>query len=234
MHKLKLYGLIVGIMVCNLLISQALAFKVVTIYGHDFAASGLIFSFSFLFASIASEVYGYTLAGRIIWIQLVCQALFNIILNMFVLFPSPANSTTTALYLELYGNLWRVLIATSIAVTSSYFVNDFITSKLKIMMYGKYYAVRFLASTSIANLILVGVSYPINFYGLYPLEKIIDIAINTWTYKFIIAILLFPVALVLAKLVKRIEKLDYYDYGISYNPMKVFNEYVSGRNAYEK
>jgi uncharacterized integral membrane protein (TIGR00697 family) len=234
MHRLKLYGPLIGIMITILLICDALAFKVVSINGHDFAASGLIFPFSFLLASVITDVYGFILAGRIIWVQLTCQALFILTVNLVVFLPSPDSSSTAPHYLSLYQNLWHVLVASTIAVTSAYFVNDFTMSKLKIYMSGKYFMLRFLISNAIGKAILVSISYPINFYGLYSANHIAEIALNTWIYKMIIAVILFPVAILLANMIKRIEKLDYYDYGISYNPITVFSENVSGKNKYEK
>ncbi len=58
--------------------------------------------------------------------------------------------------------------------------------------------------------------------------------LNTWIYKMVIAILLFPFAAALTRFIKRIEKVDFYDYGISYNPLKVFNTISQGENRYGK
>lgn len=234
MHKLKLYAPLIGLMITILLICDALAFKVVSIYGHDFAASGLIFPLGFLLASVITEVYGFTLAGRIIWVQLLCQISFILTVNLFVLLPSPTDSVTALHYFNLYHNLWHVLIAGTTALIAAYFMNDIIMSKLKIYLSGNHFIMRFIISNAIATAILVCISYPINFYGLYPVDQIAVIAFNTWIYKMVMAVILFPLALFLSSLIKRIEKLDYFDYGISYNPLTVFSENVSGENKYEK
>ena|SRR3990167_930969 len=234
MHKLRLYIPLIGLMITILLICDALAFKVVSIYGLDFAASGLIFPMGFLLASVITEVYGFTLAGRIIWVQLLCQACFILTINLFVLLPSPRDSVTASYYFNLYQNLWHVLIAATTALVSAYFVNDIIMSKLKIYLSGNYFVMRFIISNAIGTAILVCISYPINFYGLYSLNHIVVIAFNTWVYKMIMAVMLFPLAIFLSSVVKRIEKLDYFDYGISYNPLTVFSENVSGENKHEK
>jgi len=234
MHKLKLYAPLIGLMITVLLICDALAFKVVSIDGHDFSASGLIFPLGFLLASVITEVYGFALAGRIIWTQVLCQALFILTVNLFVLLPSPDNSATSLHYFNLYYNLWHVLIASTTAVLSAYFVNDIIMSKLKIYLSGNYFVLRFIISNAISAGILVSVSYPINFYGLYSLNHIAVIACNTWIYKMIFAVILFPLAMFLANIIKHIEKIDYFDYGISYNPLTVFNENTLGENKYRK
>ena len=216
------------------LICDTLAFKVVTINGSDYAASGLIFPLGFLFASIITDVYGFTLAGRVIWVQLICQAVFILIVNLFVLLPSPVGSEISLHYLSLYHELWHVLIASTCAVVVAYFINDFVMSQLKIYLSGKYFIIRFLFSNAIGNLFLVSIAYPINFYNLYPIDHIAVIAINTWLYKMVFAILLFPLAIILANFFKRIEKLDYFDYGVSYNPMMVFSENDDGENKFLK
>lgn len=48
----------------------------------------------------------------------------------------------------------------------------------------------------------------------------------------ILSIILFPIAILLTNIFKRIEKLDYFDYGISYNPIGVFAEHICGENRY--
>ncbi len=101
-------------------------------------------------------------------------------------------------------------------------------------MCGKYFIGRFLISNAIGKAILVSISYPINFYGQYTVNHIAEIAVNTWIYKMMIAIILLPIAVLLAHIIKKIEKIDYFDYGISYNPIAVFNDNVSGKNNYER
>ena len=66
------------------------------------------------------------------------------------------------------------------------------------------------------------------------MNQIIIIAFNTWIFKILFAIILFPLAMVLQNIIKKIEKLDFFDYGISYNPLKLFDQYVSGENKYDE
>jgi len=153
MHKLRFYAPLIGLMITILLICDALAFKVVSIYGRNFAASGLIFPLGFLLASLITEVYGFTLAGRIIWVQLLCQASFILTINLFVLLPSPNESITAPYYFSLYQNLWHVLISSTTAIVFAYFINDIIMSKLKIYLFGNYFILRFITSNAISTAI---------------------------------------------------------------------------------
>ena len=211
---------------------DTLAFKVIHILSFDLAASGIIYSFSFSLSSIITEVYGFNLAGRIIWVQLICHVLFVSLINLFSILPSPYDSKTYDLYFNLFHNFGFILIGSSLAMPISYFINDIIISKLKINLYGKSFFLRFLFSSTIGSLILVMISYPINFYSQYTFLHIIHIAINTWIYKIFASIILLPVVLLIIDLLKRAEKIDYYDYGASYNPLKVFSTEETGENKY--
>lgn len=233
MHKLRLYGILVGIMVSLMLACDALAFKVIAIHGHNFSASGLIFPVNFMLAAVVTNAYGYSLAGRIIWIQLITQFIFIITLNIFVLLPSPDINPVANLYFSLYKNIWHVIFSSSLAVFIAYFMNDFIMSKLKIYYQGSFFIMRFLLSNAIGKTALVCISYPINLYGLYSTNEIAHIALNTWIYKMIMAIFLLPIAWALSNFIKKSEKIDYYDFGISYNPISVFSIKSQGENKFD-
>jgi uncharacterized PurR-regulated membrane protein YhhQ (DUF165 family) len=232
-YSLKLYGMFISLMVTIMLICDALAFKVVSIHGYNFAASGLIFPFSFLLACIATEVYGYKLAARIIWLQLMCQAVFILIVNFFVILSIHTSTDIASPYFHLYRNFWHVLIASSASIPFAYFAADFIMSKTKIKMYGKFFFIRYFLSSAVGKGILVFIAYPINFYGQLNTLQILHIALNTLAYKIVMALLIIPIALLLTILVKKIEKLDFYDYGISYNPFSAFDLTQHGKNLYQ-
>lgn len=234
MHKLKFYGLLVGLSIMIMMACDTLAFKIVHIFSHDLAASGLIFSLNFALSAIITEVYGFNLAGRIIWVQLICHIFFILLINLFVILPSPEHSMTHPLYLNLYHNIWHVLLGSCIAMPLAYFINDIIVSKLKINLYGRKFIYRFFIASTTGSAVLVLISYPVNFYGELSIQHIITIAFNTWIFKVIVAIILLPVALYLTNLLKRIEQTDYYDYGASYNPLAVFAIDAFGENGYGK
>lgn len=233
MHTFKLYGTFVSLMITVMLLCDVLAFKIVCISGHYFAASGLIFPLSFFLACIVTEVYGYKLASRIIWLQVICQAIFILVINLFVIFPSGMNSDFSFFYFGLYKNFWHVLVVASFAIPLAYFTTDFIMSTYKLKMCGDFFYFRYFLSNFLGKAILVIISYPVTFSGKYSPSGILHIAVNTFLYKIAMAIVLMPIALVCSILVKKLEKLDFYDYGISYNPLSVFKDIKKGKNLYK-
>lgn len=234
MHNLKFYGLLVGLSITIMMVCDTLAFKTIHISNYDIAASGLIYSSNSALSAIITEVYGFKLAGRIIWVQLICHILFILLINLISIIPSPEGSITYPLYFNLYHKFWHVLLGSCIAMPVAYFVNDIILSKLKINLFVKKFRYRFIISNIIGSAILVTISYPVNFYDQYSIQEIINIAFNTWMYKVVAAIILLPFALYFISLLKRVEKTDHYDYGVSYNPFTVFSSKNNGENRYEK
>jgi queuosine precursor transporter len=233
MNKFRFYSLLVGLSIMVMMSCDTLAFKVIHVFSRDFAVSGIIFSISFSLSSIITEVYGFNLAGRIVWVQLLCHVFFILLVNLFVILPSPETSSTHELYYNLYHNIWHVLLGSCIAMPTAYFINDIILSKLKINLYGRKFIFRFLISNTLASAALVLISYPVTFHDQYSIQFIMQVAVNTWVYKIIAAVILLPFTMFVINLLKNLEKTDYYDYGTSYNPLKVFSTLELGENKYE-
>ncbi len=231
--QFKFYGLLIGILVSILVTCDALSFKVINIFGYDIAVSGILFSFSFPLAAVATEVYGYKFAVRIVWIQLFSQFFFITVVSLIIRLSSQ-HDIISILYFDLYKQLWRVLIASTIAVPISYFINNFLMSIIKVYYKGNHLIARTLVSNIIGAAILVSISYPINYYGIYSLHHIANIAFNTWLLKLILSIILLPISIILSFVLKKIEKTDFYDYGISYNPVKVFSNNDLGKNEWRQ
>lgn len=52
--------------------------------------------------------------------------------------------------------------------------------------------------------------------------------------KVVAAVLLSPLAWLIIKKIKKIERIDMFDYGISYNPVRVFSDNQLGKNLYHE
>jgi len=219
----RLYGLIVGLSVTIMIVSDTLIYKTVDIHGLKITASGIVFSLCFLLSTISTEVYGYRLGGRTVWVFVSCQTLFVILVNIFSVIQPDGNQLARNYYF-LFHDFWRVMLAVWAAVPTAYFCNGFIVSKLKIYFNGKLFIVRYTLSALISQGVMLLISYPVNLYGKYSNTDLINIILTTWSYKVIISIALLPIGVCLAALIKRFEKTDYYDWGVPYNPFLVFKE----------
>lgn len=231
----KLYGLIVGLTITIMLTCDTLVYKSINIYNFKITASGIIFSFCYVLSTISTEVYGYKLGGRTIWIIVICQPVFILSICAASSIQSDSNQISQHYY-ALFNEFWKVMVGTWISVPASYFCNGFIVSKMKIFFNGKLFIVRYIFSAFMAQGILLLTSYPIILWNKYSAIDLANIILTTWAYKIVASVILLPVGIYLVNVVKKIEKTDYYDWNISYNPFHVFGEKtgeVSG-NAYKQ
>lgn len=233
MKTYKLYNLLCCMMVTILLACDVLAFKTITIFDIHFAVSGLLFPFSFLIVCIMTEVYGYALAGRVVWIQLACSLSFISLINLLVLPEHQFSVGLNHAYYQLYGSFWKVMIS-SVSIPTAYFVTEWVMSRFKLNNFWFSLFRRYILANLIGKFIIVAIAYPINFCGIYETSTIIKLIFNTWIFKVCAAIVLAPAAGFLTAKIKKIEKLDTFDYGISYNPLLVFNDQKQGKNQYHE
>ncbi|WP_387466832.1 VUT family protein [Photorhabdus sp. RM323S] len=219
----KLYGFFVGLTVTIMITCDTLVYKVYDIYQLKITASGIIFSLCFLFSTLLTEVYGYKLAVRSVWIMVFCQTIYVLPLNITSVIQSE-NNVIAENYYALYHEFWRVMIGTWFSVPISYFFNGIVISKLKIVFSGQYFFIRYLIASMSTQAALLLTSYPISLSGKYNINELINIISTTWNYKVFMSICLLPLAVCLVDLVKKIEKTDYFDWNTSYNPLNVFTE----------
>lgn len=201
---------------------DTLVYKVFDIYQFKITASGMIFSLYFLISTIISEVYGYRLAVRSIWIMVFCQSIYVVLLYLCATTQTDIYPLSIHYY-ALYYDFWRVMVGTWTSVPVSYFINSFIISKMKVYFEGKWFLIRYLLASMITQAVLLLTSYPISLSGKYSFYQLFNVIATTWLYKVLISIILIPIALWLVVVVKRIEKTDHYDWNESYNPIKSFN-----------
>lgn len=229
----KLYGLIVGLTVTIMIVCDTLVYKALDIYGFKITASGIIFSLCYLLSTISTEVYGYKLGGRTVWIIVICQTVFVLLINVAAIIQVDQN-TIAKNYYALFNEFWRVMVGTWISVPASYFCNGVIVSRLKIYFNGRLFIVRYVLSAMVAQAVLLLTAYPISLSSKYSIEDLANIILTTWSYKVLMSVLLLPAGIYLVNIIKRIEKTDYYDWQVSYNPLRVFGDSNAGKNLYQQ
>lgn len=222
-NDFKLYGLLVGLTVTIMIVCDTLVYKVIDIYGFKITASGIIFSLCYLLSTLTTEVYGYKLGGRVVWIIVLCQTVYVLLINVSAVIQTDSNAIAQNYY-ALFRDFWQVMIGTWISVPASYFCNSLLISKLKIYFNGRFFIIRYILSSMLAQGVLLLTAYPVSLSSKYPPDELINIIATTWSYKVIISVIMLPVGVLLVSFVKRIEKTDYYDWNISYNPLSVFKK----------
>ena len=205
------------------LASCALAYKFVKINELFFSAETLIFPVTYTITDIIAEVYGYRIARNLIWLVLFCDFLFALSTSLLVRIPSPTIQIQET-YNFVFADLLRGSTAEIAGVLCGIFTNVYAISKLKILVKGKYFWLRSIGSSSIGEAVLVLIAMPIMFLGKISTSQLLILMICSYCYKIIFAITAAYPASMMVRAVKKIEKLDVYDYNVNFNPFSVFSK----------
>lgn len=232
--KYQMPTIYLALLVTIINICDVVIFKTISIHGIIISMSGIFFPFSFLILTALNESYGHKETEKAILMIIVAQSLFIILISISIRLPSNEELHTASLYFELYQNLWRLLISSSLAIVLSFYTSSFLNSKFKIWLLGRRQIIRFIIVNSIAKAVLVIIAYPANFYGVLSTIQIIKLTFDTWFFKVLVSIILAFVVRYLTNINKRVDKIDIYDFNTDYSPTKMFQEAHSGENMYGK
>ncbi|MBD2795598.1 VUT family protein [Xenorhabdus sp. 18] len=215
--KFKYDSLLISLSVTIMITCDVLVYKTLDFDGFKITFSGILFSFYFLISTIQTEVYGYRQGVRTVWIIVLCQSIF-----VMIVFASshaqPENNQISMNFKSLFGEFWRVMVGTWTSVPISYFINGFVISNLKKVFLGRFFFIRYIIASMITQAALLLSAYPISLSSKYNFNELITIIATTWSYKVIMSIILLPIGIFLAEKIKKLESTDIYDWNISYNP----------------
>lgn len=177
----------------------------------------LVFPFTYVIGDILAEVYGYSIAKKIIWVSFGCEILFSSLVTIIIKLKSPENISNQFDYHEIFSNILRFVIFGIFSDLSSSFLNIYIISKYKIVFSGRAFILRSLASTAIGELIMNVMLCFLAFIGFTSIRNVFHITVSAYILEIIYACVFVIPAKLICDYLKKKEKIDAYDTGINYN-----------------
>ena len=188
-----------------------------------FGAGVLFFPISYAFGNIFTEVYGYAYDRRAVWCGFGAL-LFAVIMSQIVINLTPAPGDYNQHLQEglesVFGNTWRIVFGSIAAFWSGSLVNAYVLAKMKVQSGGKRLWLRVIASTAAGQLVDSALFYFLAFYGIWPLEQVIEVAIVQYILKTSWEILAVPLTYKIVGFLKRVEHEDHFDKNTDFNPFK--------------
>ena len=92
---------------------------------------------------------------------------------------------------------------------------------MKIHSQGKHLWARMIGSTALGELVDSSLFFLIAFYGIWPTDQLVAVAISQYLLKTGWEILATPLTYRIVAFLKRKENEDYYDRNTNFNPFKV-------------
>jgi queuosine precursor transporter len=189
-----------------------------------FGAGILFFPIAYFFGDIFTEVYGYAYDRRAVWAGFAALAFAAVMAQIVIALPI-APGTYMANYqhgLEtVFGNSWRIALASMFSFCCGSFTNSYALAKMKIWTKGRYLWMRTIGSTAAGELVDSSLFYMLAFYGIWPTHEIVQVALAQYILKTSWEALATPLTYFVVNFLKRKENEDYYDTHTNFTPFKV-------------
>ena len=189
-----------------------------------FGAGILFFPISYFFGDILTEVYGYAYDRRAVWAGFAALAFAAIMAQIVIALPV-APGEYMAQYqqgmVSVFGNSWRIALASMLAFWCGSFVNSYVLAKLKIWTQGRFLWVRTIGSTAFGELVDSSLFYVLAFYGIWPVQELIQVALVQYILKTSWEVLATPLTYWVVGALKRKESVDHYDIHTNFTPFRV-------------
>lgn len=203
-----------------LLLSNLIAGKLITVGGLVLPAAVILFPITYIFGDIFTEVYGFRNSRLVIWLGFACNLLAVGVYLLTVWLPHPEFWGGQEAYKTVFATTPRVLTASLAGYLFGEFSNSIILSKLKVIMNGRRLWVRTIGSTIVGEAFDTVIFITFVFWGVVPTNVLLQMILLQYVWKVVYEIILTPVTYATVRKLKKIENIDVYDRGISYNIFK--------------
>jgi hypothetical protein len=194
----------------------------------SFGAGNMFFPIGYIFGDVLTEVYGYARARRAIWAgfgaMIFATVMSTVVLNLPVDPAEPWNTTLQPALEIVFGNTWRIVIASMIAYWVGDFVNSYVLAKMKLWTQGRWLWTRTIGSTVCGQAVDSLLFYPIAFYGIWSSKALLGVVVFNFLFKLGVEVLFTPATYFVVGLLKRAEGVDVYDRDTHFTPFSLKEE----------
>ncbi|MFC1984787.1 queuosine precursor transporter [Chloroflexota bacterium] len=184
-------------------------------------AAIIIFPLSYIIGDILTEVYGYSLARRVIWLGFLCNLIVVLAIWIGQLLPPASAWGGQKAYESILGYAPRALFASFLAYLAGEFSNSFVLAKMKIKTKGRWLWTRTIGSTMVAQAVDAAIFIPLVYIGRFDLSFIAMASLAHWLVKVGYETIATPFTYAVVNYLKKKEALDTYDYETDFNPFTV-------------
>jgi len=211
----------------------------VFIYG----AGILFFPLGYVIGDVLTEIYGFARARRVIWTGFAAMIFLAFMSYVVVSLPAfdgwacaasgfdgngplvakanpegPTGTICQQTYESVFGNAWRIVLASMVAFWAGEFVNSYVMAKMKVWTKGRALWTRTIGSTVVGQGVDSIIFYPVAFLGIWTTETVVTVMITNWLLKIIWEAALTPVTYAVVGWLKKAEGVDLFDTQTDFSP----------------
>ena len=189
--QMELYPIVTGFFCGCLIISNILAAKTFSVYDIILPCGVVIFPLVYIVGDVLTEIYGFTLAKRTIYLGFVINVIAVAAYQIAIMLPGTDLTISNAFSIIL-GNTPRILIASFISYLIGSYVNAYFMKILK-EKYTDYLFARCSISTLFGEGLDAIIFITIAFAGQMPNEVLITMILCQGTFKILYEIIVYPI-----------------------------------------
>lgn len=190
-----------------------------------FGTGNIFFPISYIFGDVLTEVYGFARARKAIWVGFG-GLVFAAVMSIVIVRIPPASTEPFNIHLQgalelVFGNTWRVVIASIGAFWAGDFVNSYVLAKLKVYSRGRFLWTRTIGSTVAGQFVDSAIFYPVAFSWIWTGSTILRVLLANYLFKVCVEVILTPLTYLVVGWLKRAEREDYFDVGTNFTPFSL-------------
>ena len=220
-------GMFVTVLLLSNLLSSAKIIDLNASFGPFqliFDAGTLVFPISYIFGDILTEVYGYRVARRVIWMGFVASALMAFFVWLAGTLPGEAQWQSYAgqdAYDAILGGISGLVVASLAAYLAGEFANSYVMARMKVATDGRLLWVRTITSTLVGQALDTVVFIAIaTLFGVFTIDQMAGLILTNYLLKVGVEVVFTPVTLVVVSRLKRAEQSDPFDRATNFNPFR--------------
>lgn len=211
--------IVVAIFITTLISANITAVKLIDLAGLILPAAILIFPLSYIAGDVLTEVYGFRLTRKVIWLGFLCNLVVVTAVWLGQILPAASFWDGQQAYERILGYTPRLLAASFLAYLIGEFTNSIVLARMKIATRGRWLWMRTIGSTLVGQGLDSLVFITLAFAGTMPAAALAKIVITQWLVKACYEALVTPLTYVAVNFLKRKEKTDVFDYQTRFNPL---------------
>lgn len=213
------FSAIVALYVACLISANTVAVSVLDLGPFAADAGTITFPIAYIVGDVLTEVYGFRIARRVIWLGFITNIFAVGVYQMAMLFPTHNDAAFDAGFELVFSNTPRILLASMAAYLIGSFTNAAVMSRMKVRMQGRHLWMRTIGSTVVGQGLDTVVFVLIAFAGVFSNDIVWQMIYTNWIIKIGIEVLATPVTYRVVALFKRKEGVDVYDTNTSLRPI---------------
>lgn len=216
----KYLGILGMLWITFLIVAVFTAVKTFAIGPVVFTIAILAYPFTYVFADIFTEVYGYRVTRKIVWTGFLCVTIASVLGYLYSFVPPSESFADNDAFITVFRASPIIAFAAIAAFFGGEITNSYVLAKLKIFLTGKFMWLRLVGSTLAGQFVDNTIFFLTAFLvaGFYAPSELLPLVLSSVFFCTIWEIIALPITYRVIAFIKRKEGLDTYDHGTNFNP----------------